>query len=250
MAVRILIRKGAAPVITKPLALLSTTVAALLLAAAAAAVMAQTGAGEKLFPPNPWAYKSDAERQAEVDAAHQRNNDYLASFIASGQDPRSLPVAEIEAYARPLQDLPSSIAEADVIARGLVEQTTFQPNPSGGLPIALSSVRVTSIMKGKPGADTIVVRQLGGPVAGSKGGVFARLDNDESILPGDDVILFLLPTSDGAYTAQPSTGVYFVRDGRAYPERLNPFRGQLSGLAVDEASTMITSMIDGRAASD
>jgi hypothetical protein len=227
----------------KPLTVLGTTLMALAAAAAVAAVMAQTDTQPK-FPPNPWADKSDAERQADVDAAHKRNDEYLLAFVASKQDPRALAVIEIEAYAAPLADLPSSVAAADLIVRVVVEGTTFQINPSGGLPIALSTVRVASVDKGAPGGDVIVVRQLGGPVAQPNGGALARLDNDESILPGDDVVLFLQRASDGRYTTQPGTGVYFVRDGRAYAEEANPFGGQMSGLSVAEVTESIAAAVE------
>lgn len=225
----------------KPLTLLGTTLIALVAAAAVAAVVAQTGSELPKFPPNPWEGKSDAERQADVDAAHRRNDEFLLEFVASGQDPRSLPVLEVAAYAAPLPNLPSAVAAADVIARGVVEDTTFEINPSGGLPIMLSTVRIVSIDKGTTDSGTIVVRQLGGPVAQSDGGAFARLDNDEPILPGDDVLLFLKRAPDGAFTTQPGTGVYFVRNGRMYAEEANPFGDQMSGRTTAEVMTTIES---------
>lgn len=227
----------------KPLTVLATTGTALVVATAVAGVTMRSDEQPRI-PPNPWADKSDAERQADVDAAHQRNNEYLLDFITSKQDPRSLPVLEIMAWAAPFPDLPSAVQAADVILRGVVESTSFEINPSGGLPIALSAVRITSLDKGVPGGSVIVVRQLGGPVAQAKGGAFARLSNDESILPGDDVVLFLRAAADGRYTTQPGTGVYFVRDGRAYAEEANPFGDQLSGLSVTAVRGSIASAIN------
>ena len=107
----------------------------------------------------------------------------------------------------------------------------------------LSTVRVTTVDKGNPGAGVIVVRQLGGPVAQANGGAFARLDNDEPILPGDDVVLFLQQASDSRYEAQPGTGVYFIRNGRAYAEEANPFGDQMSGLSVAEVAESIASAV-------
>ncbi len=231
----------------KPLTVLVTTLMALAAAAAVAAVIGQADSPPG-FPPNPWAGKSDAERQADVDAAHKRNDEYLLDFIASKQDPRRLPVIEIEVYAAPLADLSTSASVADVIVRGVVEDTTFQINPSGGLPIALSTVRITAVEKGAPDGGVIVVRQLGGPVAQSNGGAFARLENDEPILSGDDVILFLQRGSDGRYTTQPGTGVYYVRDGKTYAEEANPFGDQMSGLSVAEATESIASAVESSSA--
>jgi hypothetical protein len=231
---------------TKPLTVLATTLIALAAAAAVAAVMAQTDTQPKVFPANPWADKSDAERQADVDAAHKRNDEYLVAFIASKQDPRSLPVIEIDSYAAPLADLSSSVEAADVIVRGMVEDTTFEVNPSGGLPVMVSTVRIASVDKGTVTAGVVSVRQLGGPVAQPDGGAFARLDNDEPILPGDDVILFLQRASAGQYTPQPGTGVYFVKDGRTYAEEANPFGDQMSGLSATEVTKSIESVVQSQ----
>lgn len=231
---------------TKPLTLFATTLIALAAAAAVAAVMAQTDTQPKMFPPNPWAEKSDTERQADVDAAHKRNDEYLRAFIASEQDPRSLPVIEINSYAAPLADLSAAVAAADVIVRGVVEDTTFEVNPSGGLPIMVSTVRIASVDKGTSGGSIIAVRQLGGPVAQPEGGAFARLENDEPILPGDDVILFLQRASAGHYTPQPGTGVYFVKGGRIYAEEANPFGDQMSGLSALELATSVESVVESQ----
>lgn len=226
----------------RSLAVFATATVALAAAATFAAVTAQSDLQPK-FPPNPWAGKSDAERQADVDAAHKRNDEYLREFIASGNDPRSLPVVEIAAYAKPLPDLPSAVEAADVVVRGVVEETTFEINPSGGLPIMRSSVRIATTGKGGlGGGSVVVVRQLGGPVAQPDGGAFARLDNDEPILPGDEVVLFLQRASDGAYAPQPGTGVYFIKEGRTYAEEANPFGEQVSGRTPDWLTSALDSL--------
>jgi hypothetical protein len=84
----------------KPLIALTALAAAFFAATTLAGVTAQDDLTPG-FPPNPWANKSDAERQADVDAAHERNDNYLRAFVASGRDPRELPVLEIPSYAAP-----------------------------------------------------------------------------------------------------------------------------------------------------
>jgi hypothetical protein len=118
-----------------------------------------------------------------------------------------------------------------VIVRGIVERTTFEVNPSGGLPIATSTVRVLSVQKGVVETNVIVVRQSGGPMAQEVDGALAQLDTGELILPGDDVVL-LLRRGDRGYSPEPATGVYFVRDGRTYAQALNPFGNELAGQPV------------------
>ncbi len=202
--------------------------------AAAAAVNAFLGETvDDKFPANPWEGKSDAERQADVDAAHKRNDDYLREFVASGGDPRALPRIAIQSYAAPLATEDAAARRADLIVRGIVESTAFAPNPSGGLPIAISTVRVSDTRKGFAGA-VVEVRQLSGPVAQEKGGAFAHLDTDEPLLPGDDVILLLEQANDGMMTAQPGTGIYFVRDGVVEAEALNPFADAMNGRSAGD----------------
>ncbi len=208
--------------------------------AAAATVNAFLGETvDDKFPANPWEGKSDAERQADVDAAHKRNDDYLREFIASGEDARALPRIAIEAYAPPPATEDAATKRAELIVRGNVESTAFAPNPSGGLPIAISTVRVSDTRKGFAGA-VVEVLQLGGPVAQEKGGAFAHLDTDEPLLPGDDVILLLEQADDGMMTAQPGTGIYFVRDGIIAAEQSNPFGDQMNGRAAGDVLASLT----------
>lgn len=227
--------------LSKPATIVLSSVLAL---AAVAAAIGQSDP-TPTFPENPWADKSDAERQADVDAAHKRNDEYLLAFVASKQDPRSLPTLEIPQFAAPLGDLLTAAAAADLILRGVVEETTFQINASGGLPVSSSTVRIAAQIKGNADGDTITVTQLGGPVAQSEGGAFAHLTGAEPILPGDDVLLLLQRDPDGRYAAQSGTGVYYIRDGKTQPQKSNPFGAQMSGLNVAEATTLIRSAIAG-----
>lgn len=222
----------------RPLAAL-IAIAAALVAAATFTVVAATGDVGPKFPRNPWANKSDAERQADVDAAHERNDDYLRGFVASGRDPRDLPVLWIPSYAAPLPSLRSSVAAADVILRGVVADTAFEVNPSGGMPIALSAVRVSTVAKGTASPEMIVLRQSGGPVAQEIDGALVQLDTGELILPGDDVVLFLQRVDDAQFRAQAGTGVYFIRSGLTYPEAANPFADEVAYRKVTDVIALI-----------
>jgi hypothetical protein len=63
-----------------------------------------------------------------------------------------------------------------------VEAVEFAVNPSGGMPIATSRIRVHQTIKGASSED-IAVTQLGGPVAHRSGGALAELADNELALP-------------------------------------------------------------------
>lgn len=69
----------------------AATLCSIGLGAAVITAIAGGGSPAPPFPPNPNAGKSDAQRQAEVDAARQRAVEYLRNFVAAGTDPRTLP---------------------------------------------------------------------------------------------------------------------------------------------------------------
>jgi len=155
---------------------------------------------------------TDRQREAIHQSAHERNNAYLRAFVAQHRDPRSLPPVWIQTYAPPPPTLAAAAVASQTIVYGQVEAVEFAVNPSGGMPIATSRIRVHQTIKGASSED-IAVTQLGGPVAHRSGGALAELADNELALPGDDVVLLLQRVSANERWHTIAGGVYFVRDG-------------------------------------
>lgn len=185
---------------------------------------------------DPVAGLSDAEKQAFVDKAHADEFAWAQAFVASGRNLRSLKPVEYEAWAGPVTSLQEATESADLIVHAKVERAEFSISPDGGLPVARTTVRVMSAAKGTASRETILVRQLGGPIlwANQAKGGLAYLATDELILAGDEVILSL--KRDGEeYSTIPGRGIYFVRDGKVVPARSNQAGFDLAGLRLPEA---------------
>ena len=171
----------------------------------------------KIHLPDPWARLSDAQKQAVVDQAHARNAKYLNDFEARRGDPRTLPIITIDAWQPPPPSFGPASAKATAVVRGIVREVHFTPQADGGIPQMTAMVEVLSVGRGSVAQTTIRVRQMGGPVAqGESGqGALVRLDGEELILPGDEVVLLLLQPEPkvNEFQAVYGAGVYFVRNG-------------------------------------
>lgn len=154
---------------------------------------------------------SDAERQARVDVAHERGRRYLLDFVASGQDPRSLPRIYYATFAATPSTIDEVVSQAALVVRGTVIETTFAFSDDG-LPTATSRVAVTVVIDGASTKE-VVVEQRGGPVPQELGGALAALESDPIILPGDEVILLLRPGGGGVFRTAHG-GVYLVERGQ------------------------------------
>jgi hypothetical protein len=173
-------------------------------------VMAQSGK----HPANPWAGMTAAQKQATVDQTHAQNVKYLQDFEARHGDPGSLPVIKIASYQGSPATLGAAAAQASVIVRGVVQEVHFSADPQGNIPQMTATVHVQAVGKGSVATPTIVVKQIGGPVAQPGGrGALVRLDEEELILSGDEVVLFVnREQSDGnEYRAVLGAGIFFVR---------------------------------------
>jgi hypothetical protein len=172
-------------------------------------------------PGDPWAGLSDQQKQALVDETHAKNVKFLEDFQAKHGDPRSLRVITLSGFQGPPASMGAAAAKAEIIMNGKVESVHFTADPTGNLPHMSAVVRVSKIGKGSLSSSSVVVSQLGGPVAQLDGkGALVRLDGEELVLPGDDVLLLLnasgpvLPQYRTVYGA----GVLFLRNGRALGE--------------------------------
>jgi len=85
------------------------------------------------------------------------------------------------------------------------------------VPEMTATVSVRDVGKGSIAGPRTVVRQSGGPVARPGGrGALVRLEGEELILPGDEVVLLLTRSqaTTPEYRAIYGAGVQFVRNGR------------------------------------
>lgn len=182
---------------------------------------------------NPWAGLTDAQKQKVVDATHERNAAFLRDFVRRHGDPRTLPVIKVQSEGMGPATLRQAVAEAQVIVRGKVVNTSFAVNPSGGMPLATASVATLQLVHGDVPA-TFQVRQLGGPVAQYAGGALLELDVDALLLPGDDVILLLRRGPDGTLRTLPGDGVLFVVGDLVRAEDGSPVSSEVNGLKVSD----------------
>ena len=190
--------------------------------------------------PLPPDLRPDAERMAEIDGAHQRNLDFARRFIASGCDPRSLPLRAISHLdGLPPQGLDEAIAKADLIVTGRIKGTRFalddSPNP---FPSAESMLMVDLVLKGAAPA-LITLAQAGGPVPSNDGGAIGHFAGDPVLLPGDEVIVLAMKRSDSdAYFALYPIGKYYVREGVVHTPDGNPC-DSIDGLAEADVLQLI-----------
>lgn len=190
-------------------------VAVALVAATVAVVVSMEAAGAGVgskHPFNPWAGMSDQQKQALVDQTHSQTVKYLQEFEARHGDPRSLPVITVSTWQPPALSLRDAVTRATAIVHGNVLAAHFLVD-AAGQPEMTATVSVLDVGAG----PSIVVRQLGGPVARPGGrGALVRLEGEELILPGDEVVLLLTPSQATTleYRAIYGAGVQFVRNGR------------------------------------
>ncbi len=182
---------------------------------------------------DPEAGMSDQQRSAIHAQAHALNDQYLRQFVARGSDPRGLPVVEVATYAAAPATLAEAAGQADLIVRVKVRSVTFQSDPAGGLPLATATADVVATAKGQS-TSTILVRQLGGPVAQGSGGALAMLDSDPLVLSGDDAVLLLSHDSANSYRTVNGAGVNLVHNGVVRAQDSNPFASQVNARVVDD----------------
>lgn len=179
--------------------------------------MAVTAAGGKSPAKSTGRSLTDQELQNVVDQTHAQNVRFLEQFEARGGDARTLQVIKISSWRTLPLSLGAAAAQAQVIVHGNVAAVHFIANPSGGMPQMTALVNVGQVGKGSLASPSIVVRQAGGPVSQPNGrGALVRLDGEELILPGDEVVLLLtrLDVPLPEYRAVYGAGIQFIRNGK------------------------------------
>jgi hypothetical protein len=181
---------------------------------------------------------SDAEYQAQIDAGRAKQRDFFEQFVASGQDPRSLPRISVSPYSGPIASLEETVASADAIVVGTVTRQEFS-RPGDGPERSRASISVDTIIEDSPFLpDELVIDQTGGPVLGQNGPALFQLDVDELMLKGDKVVLFLR-AGNGRISTLPGSGIVFIQDGLAVPEASSRFGADIRGLTLRQLLALI-----------
>jgi hypothetical protein len=181
---------------------------------------------------------SDAEYQAQIDAGRARQRDFFDQFVASGQDPRSLPRISVSPYSGPVASLKETVATTDAIVVGTVSRQEFS-RPGDGPEMSRVRVSVDTIIEDSALLpDELVIDQTGGPVLGQSGPALFQLDVDELMLKGDKVVLFLR-SGNGRMWTLPGSGIVFIQDGLAVPEASNRFGADIRGLTLPQLLALI-----------
>jgi hypothetical protein len=132
-------------------------------------------APEKQFV-NPDAGLTSAERLAKIEAGRARQREFFDQFVASGQDPRSLPRISVSPYSGPIASLEETVATADAIVVGTVSRQEFSRSGEG-LERSRASISVDTIIEDSTSLpDELVIEQTGGPVLGQNGPALFQLD--------------------------------------------------------------------------
>jgi hypothetical protein len=187
---------------------------------------------------------SDAEYQAQIEAGRARQRDFFDQFVASGQDPRSLPrvsISHIDCWCPPVTNLRETIAAAHAVVLGTVSRVEFSHD--NGLGRSRASISVERVIKDAALPRDLVVTQIGGPVIvgnGTPSGqpALGQMENDELLLKGDKVLLFLR-VGDGSASTLPGAGIIFIHDGLAVPEAANRFGADIRGLTLAQLLALI-----------
>ena len=179
------------------------------------------------------------QRHADL-MARQRN--FVTEFMASGTDPRSLRKMTIPASGGSGdQSLKTTADRANLIAIGTVESVQYRSEELS--PISEANVRLREVLKGASDSPLIVVTQIGGPVLSTAGPVLMQTSRDEVLLPGDEVLLMLVRSSDGRNSALGGVGIVFFSNGLARPEASSPLASQIEGKRQTDVIVQVKSAI-------
>ncbi len=186
------------------------------------------------LPPDPWAGKSDADRQADVQSTYDDHSRYIRAFNSGGKDPRSLRREPAEAFAAGPETLEKALQASSVVALGVVRGVTFEPVPGQWLGRARVSVDVLQNFKGGLGG-TIEVIETASPAPSADGnGVLQEIDVAPVLLQGDRVLLMLTTMESGELTPVAGSGILYVDGGRGRPLPRSPLLQLVAGRSEAE----------------
>jgi hypothetical protein len=157
--------------------------------------------------------RRDSTRMAEIDGFRKKRYESTRALIASGCDPRNLPMVAVSHLdGGPPQTFDAALDRADLVVIAHVIRTTFSVNEANPIPNAFTTLAVDQPLKG--GAqERILLYQAGGPIP-DYGGIVGIFEGDPVLFPGDEVLLLAQKrtNADGYWSVCP-VGKYYIRDG-------------------------------------
>jgi hypothetical protein len=162
--------------------------------------------------------EKDARQQRQIAASQEDHARWLEHFKTKSVDLRSLPWKEMEAFTRPpVSTIDEAVQEAKLVVSGMATQVEFSATGIGQTK-AVVQFRVEEVLLGTAG-DTIEVTFTGGPTRYGRSGepVIGYYAHSPLLLPGDEAVLILVPSSPaypGMLFPQGYTGVNKVQDGQ------------------------------------
>ena len=199
--------------------------------------------------PLPPDLRPDSTRMAEIDQGRQRRFDGISTIIASGCDPRSLPMAAVThndgGYP---QTFDEALRTADLVATAHVTKTTFTIEQADHeMPHAEALLAIDHKLKGDA-PKTIAVYQSGGPMP-DYGGIVGYVEGDPILLRGDYILLLARKrtSASGYWTVYPM-GTYYIENGviRAGGSRCS----WATGRSIDDMSDLIRRSLHRKASDD
>jgi hypothetical protein len=163
--------------------------------------------------PLPPDLRPDSTRMAEIDQGRKQAFESTRALIASGCDPRNLPmVAVSHEDGAPPQTFDEALQRADLVVTAHVTRTAFTIAEGDSFPTADTNLNIDVMLKGDAHGE-ITLYQIGGPIP-QNGGIIEILKGDPVLLRGDDVLLLAQKRigADGYWSLYP-VGKYYIRDG-------------------------------------
>jgi hypothetical protein len=185
---------------------------------------------------------SDPAARFAVALAEERAS-FTRAFVEQGRDPRELKLDLWDADGHPSREITLEEArkESRFVVMGRVDSTTYVADLEDlGHPRSIATVEVERVVKGRIKSRTIEVAQSGGPFYDFTGGSLYQYSTDPLLLPGDHVILLLVPArrdedrDSGRYSAVLKVGVYLVTPQGVYANGRNDLAGVISGRSPEE----------------
>lgn len=208
--------------------------------------------------PNPCAGQTDEQCNQTVDTLRSEGNakvvKWVKDFIASGQDPRSLPRSPTTALPAPAaSSLDLAVEGAETIVIGYITDVDFEvvlDDTAGPASVwGTAHVSVEGTLKGDQAKEIMVV-QSGGPQPNSdlKSGSLAYSEATPYLLKGDRALLFLKKDELGYYV-QGWTGTYLVdKEDKLDAVAGNPFGASVEAQSLSQFSAEIEAVVAGQAA--
>jgi hypothetical protein len=187
---------------------------------------------------------SDEERLARIAELRERNAEWTRQFVEKGMDPKNLAIDNLDTYSAGAASISEARTQSQFVIEGEVVSTTYVPEP-GNLTTSIAIVKVVRTARGSIGTSEIEVLQVGGPEWTEDGrGVLQQLSGDPLLLPGDRVVLLMIPARSedqralNRFQTVYRAGVYLLTASGVEAPHSNAFRATVHGLSADEVMSL------------